>query len=365
MTKLHGWPPVIVFFGIAALGSVLHCSPLAGARLWGRALPSLYYIPILIAGITLGTRAAVGVGLISGLSHALASAFGCGEPWIGPFTDAILYVGVGITAATLIRTLGSIAVAPPGPSSGQAGESLENAYRGMQSVRDMPALSQVVAGLIHRFRTPVSSIEGAVDLLQDRRFPEEKREEFVRIIHKEFHQLERALSDILDFTQPRILRCQEVDLSQLLDQVIQRVGPKEHGPYFLFRKAIAPNLPVLNCDPEQVGKMLLNLLMNSIQATPGGGQIAIAAHTEADCVIITANDHGRGMPPGIIGRVFDPFFATRDNALGLGLTVARQIVAAHCGTIAIIDCSGKGTTISARLPLILPYPHEYRPHTGG
>jgi signal transduction histidine kinase len=365
MTKLYGWPPVVVFLGIAMLGSALQCSPLTRAQSWGDALPSLYYIPIVIAAISLGMKAAVSVGLIAGLSHAVASAFGCGDPWTGPFTHGLLYVGVGITAAKFTRMRVSIAASQPALSGGQGGDNLESAFHGTEGPHETPALSPIVAGLIHRFRTPVFTIEGAVELLEDRRFPPEKRDEFVRIIQKESHQLDRALSDILDFTQPRKPRWQKVDLSQLVDQVIQRAGPKEHGPYFLFRKDIAPNLPLLSCDPEQIGKMLLNLLMNSIQATSGGGQIEIAAFTEADDVVITVKDHGRGILSPVVGRIFDPFFTTRDNGLGLGLTVARQTAAAHCGNITVLESSEKGTSISVRLPLKPPDRNEYRPHTGG
>src|SRR5262249_50179015 len=148
-------------------------------------------------------------------------------------------------------------------------------YQGVQGTPQTAALNQIVAGMIHRFRTPVSSIEGAIWLLRDRQFPEDRRDEFIRIIQKESHQLDRALSDIQDFTQPVRPRRQEVSLLQIVNHVIERAGPKEHGPYFLFRTEIAPDLPRVICDPAQISKMLLNVVMNAIQAAPGGGQVVI------------------------------------------------------------------------------------------
>ncbi|SPE23928.1 putative Histidine kinase [Candidatus Sulfopaludibacter sp. SbA3] len=279
-------------------------------------------------------------------------------------TETLLYAGVGITAGWLTRIHGSLAGASQEISPAPGGRHRDNAFLGAQGAGEIPSPNQIVAGLVHRFRTPVSSIEGAVSLLEDRRLPEEKRVEFLRIIQKESHQLDRALSDILDYTQPRKGKWRMVDLSQLVDQVIERSGLKEHDPYFLIRKDIAPDMPRPNCDPEQVGNMLLNLVMNSIQAPPGGGQVVVAARPDADNVVITVKDHGCGIAPDIIARVFDPFFTTRENGLGLGLTVARQIAVAHCGNIMVIGSSEKGTCVSVRLPLNPPNPHEQRPHIG-
>jgi signal transduction histidine kinase len=128
---------------------------------------------------------------------------------------------------------------------------------------------------------------------------------------------------------------------------------------------MAPGLPLLTCDLEQISKMLFNLLMNAIQASPGGGQIVIAGNVDGDSIVISIKDQGRGIAPTIAGRIFDPFFTNRENALGLGLTVARQIVNSHCGNITVMESTDRGTLVSVRLPLTPPDPHEYRPHSGG
>jgi signal transduction histidine kinase len=362
MKKLNGWQPVVILFGIALLGSAVQCSPAMGGRSWQDALPGLYYLPIVIAAINLGVRVAVSVALASGLAHALAAAIGCGDHWLGPLTETMLYVVVGITAAKLSRVQESLGVARHGLAKTAGGSNGENGLQVSPGSRQISALN--LAGLVHRFRTPVSSIEGAVWLLEDGRFPAEKREEFVRIIQRESHQLDRALSDVQEYTQPRKPRFQRVDLSELVDQVIQRAGPKD-GPYFLLRTAIEPNLPSLSCDREQISKMLLNLLINAIQATPAGGQVSISAQAEGDRILITITDCGKGIPGSIAGKIFDPFFTTGDKGLGLGLTVARQIVTAHCGNIKVDGSSEKGTSVSVQLPVNPRDQHEQRSHPGG
>jgi len=352
MSRTNGWPPVILFFSIALLGSILHCSLETSLWTWRDVLPSLYYLPVVIAAINLGSKAALGVAIASGAAHSAASAIGCSDPWILPLAETILFVCVGLTAASLAaKAHGSPLGAEHSLLDGSADEGLVNAFQGAQTMRSAPALREMAAGLIRRFRTPVSSIEGAVWLLEDARFPEEKREEFVRLIRKETHQLDRALSDILEFTQPRKPRLSKVDLSGLVDRVIQMAGPREHGPFLVFRKEIAPDLPPLNCDPELITKMLQNLAINAIQATPNGGQIRISVTVEADNAVITIKDPGRGIAPGTAHRLFEPFFSTRENGLGLGLSVAQQIAAAHGGTIEIKNDDERGASVTVALPL--------------
>jgi signal transduction histidine kinase len=136
-----------------------------------------------------------------------------------------------------------------------------------------------------------------------------------------------------------------------LYEVIKLARPTEHGPYFLFRTDVPPDLPLLRCDPDQTKQMLLNVVMNSIEATPGGGEIGIAAHVDRDVVSIRVTDHGKGISPEALDRIREPFFTTRDDSMGLGLTVACQIAAAHGGRIAVESTVSKGTSVSIELPL--------------
>jgi signal transduction histidine kinase len=89
----------------------------------------------------------------------------------------------------------------------------------------------------------------------------------------------------------------------------------------------------------------------------------LTAHVEPDNVVISVKDHGGGIPDLIVDRIFDPFFTTRESGLGLGLTVARQIMAAHRGTIAVDKLPEKGTSVSVVLPLHPLHRHEHGPHT--
>jgi len=312
-------------------------------------LASIYYIPIVVAAISLGVRKAVVVALAAGSLHVLASVAGRGGPWLPPLAQAVLFVCVAVTAAKLAQAAHD-GQALARLSKDAAAGALEHNFHEVQDNSEMSALALVLGGLVRQFRTPVASIEGAGWVLEDSRLPDEKREEFVGIIRKESRRLNRVLSDVQDFTRLHKPRYKTVALSPLVDEVIQLAGPKDHGPFFLFRADIPPDFPPLHCDPEQIRQALLNVALNAIQASPGGGQIDIVARHEQGNAIIRVKDHGHGIAPALLERIFDPFFTTNENSLGLGLTVALHIVSEHGGKIAVEATSEHGTCIGISLP---------------
>jgi len=369
--KTRGTLPVLLLFAAGLLGSALHYFWGGSSPVWDRTLPSLYYLAIVVAAINLGPKAAAAVGAAAGALHMTAAGVGGGDWWL-PLTETASFICIGIVTGLLVESRNRAVRKAHGVKANARDEITQDGLE-LRVGRQASALSQIIERLIQQFRTPLTSIEGACWLLDDWRLNQEKRAELVGIILKESHQLDRALSDLAEFNSPGEPRYQQVDLSSLVDAVIQLAGPKEHGPFFLFRKEIPSNLPHVRCDPKQIRQALLNLAVNAIQACPGGGQITIAARPEGDAVVIEVRDHGKGIPPAILDRIFEPFFTTRQNSLGLGLTVARQIVASHGGTIGTItvqDGSGEGTTLGLTLPLRLGQPpvtanaYEYGPDTG-
>jgi two-component system, NtrC family, sensor histidine kinase HydH len=211
-------------------------------------------------------------------------------------------------------------------------------------------MSRVVIGLVRQLVTPVTSIQGAGWVLGDPHLPDDKRRELVGIVRKESHRLSRVLSDVMDFMQHRRPRFGVISLSALVDDVIHLVGSKDQGRSYIFSRKIVADLPTLRGDPEQMRQVLLNIVMNSVQASPSGGVIEISACAVDNQVVITIRDQGRGIAPGTIDKIFDPFFSTHEHHLGLGLPLALRIVTDHGGKIAV-DCKGsEGTSVSIALP---------------
>jgi len=227
---------------------------------------------------------------------------------------------------------------------------MEHGLQAGQEFGQGSLLARVIDSMVSQLRTPVASIEVAAWML-DAELPEEKQREFVGIVRRESHRLDQMLSAVLEFTKPRQPRFRKLDLAALVDEVIHLADPKDRGPAILFYKHIPADLPRLRGDREQIRQVLLNLVVNAIQASPGGGPVDISARIEGGRFVITVEDHGRGIPETARDRIFEPFFTTNATGLGLGLAVAQRFVAGHSGRITVDASSGKGTAISVSLPV--------------
>jgi signal transduction histidine kinase len=344
---MRKWISVLLPLAAGFLGSTAYWGFASASASWGQVLPSLYCIPIVIAAIRLGAVPAVIVALAAGGFHGIGSVLARGEGWAQPLVQTLLMVGLGLTAAKLAEWQGARATFEA-TTSGSG--SMETGFGEARDAAQLSAMDRVVVGLARQFRTPVTSIEGAGWVLEDAALPAEKRQEFVGIVRKESHRLNRFLADVLDFTQPRKPRFHSVELSPLVDEVIQLASPKDQGASYRFLKDVPANFPPLRCDPEQIRQVLLSLAMNAVQASPGGGQIEISARLAQGNAVIRVKDHGRGIPAALLDRVFDPFFTSRENCLGLGLPMALHIVTEHGGRIIIESSSDQGTCFAVILP---------------
>jgi two-component system, NtrC family, sensor histidine kinase HydH len=112
-----------------------------------------------------------------------------------------------------------------------------------------------------------------------------------------------------------------------------------------------PDLPRVECDPEQLEQVLLNLMINAIEASPEGETVTLSAVADAGKVAIRVADHGYGVAPAHVSRLFDPFFTTKEHGTGLGLPVAHQVVMQMGGTLLAQQNSGSGMIFSVLLPV--------------
>lgn len=347
--RFRKWIPVLLPFGVGLLGSNARWARTAALESWGEVLASVYYIPVVIAAISLGARASVIVALAAGLSHGTVALLLGGEHWIHAVAQTILLVLAGVTAAVLAEWRHTSALSPAAPWPSMPGLIEAGPIKGSDA-GESSASSRIILGLLRQFRTPLTSIEGAGWVLADSRLPDEKRQEFLGIVRKESRRLNRVLADVQDFARPAKPRFRKVGLPALVDDVISLASPKTHEA-FDFQKDVPADFPPLRCDPGQIRQVLLNLLMNSIQASPGGGQIEISAAVEDRNAVIRVKDEGRGIAQEIVDRIFDPFFSTNENSLGLGLAVALHIVNQHGGRMRVEPCAGRGACIAVILPI--------------
>jgi signal transduction histidine kinase len=231
-------------------------------------------------------------------------------------------------------------------------ESVKQIEDEIETSRRLSASGRLTRGVAHEVKNPINAIVLHLQLLQNKLQqidPDTRRH--MDIIGSEIHRLDRVVQILVDFTRPRSLRLEEADLRRILEDVALLASPDaaQHG-VALVRKLPADRLPV-KVDTDFLKQAILNIVLNGVQAMPGGGTLTIGARVEKDVVIAEIRDEGMGIPPEVQEKVFELYFTTKTDGSGIGLAQAYQILQWHYGSVEFESAEGQGTTFRLRLPL--------------
>jgi two-component system NtrC family sensor kinase len=146
---------------------------------------------------------------------------------------------------------------------------------------------------------------------------------------------------------------EETDLNALLEQITDFAANHMDLGHVTVARELAPGLPRILVDPDQIRQVAINLILNAGAAMEKGGTITVrTAPAEGGCVDIVFRDEGAGIAPENLERIFEPFFTTKARGTGLGLAITKRIVEQHQGRIMVESTVGRGTTVTVRLPVV-------------
>jgi PAS domain S-box-containing protein len=230
-------------------------------------------------------------------------------------------------------------------------ESVRRIQDEIELSRQMSASGRTTRGVAHEVKNPINAIVLHLQLLQGKLKqidPDTRRH--MDIIGSEIHRLDRVVQILVDFTRPRDLRLEEIDLRRLLEDVIMLATPdtEQHGVTVKRRLGTEP-LGV-RVDADVMKQAILNVIINGMQAMPNGGTLTISARREEDSVITEIRDEGIGIPHELQEKIFELYFTTRKGGSGIGLAQTYQALQWHYGSIDFETMEGQGTTFRLRLP---------------
>jgi signal transduction histidine kinase len=220
-------------------------------------------------------------------------------------------------------------------------------------------VQSVAAGIAHEVRNPLNALQINVRILEHELasvLPDRDAHAYqvLQTIASELSHLDRFVCEFLRYARPPQLRLERLALPQLLADLATFIGPECARQHVHLETEAAPGLPTLVADGFQLKHALLNLVLNSLHATPRDGRITLSAVAEGAVVRLAVRDTGAGIDAAQLEQVFELFFTTREGGTGLGLPIARRIVEAHGGTLVIASRAGAGTTATLELPLAAP-----------
>jgi two-component system sensor histidine kinase PilS (NtrC family) len=215
----------------------------------------------------------------------------------------------------------------------------------------LAAVGELAAGMAHEIRNPLASLSGSITMLREELELDGTGRELMDIVAGEAGRLDALITDFLRFASPREPQRVPTDLGAVVRETATLLRQARPGAWRV-EVADAPGGPVTaDVDPQLVRQVFWNLSLNAVEAMPAGGTLGIAIERGADAATVAFADHGAGLSPEALARMFTPFFSTKERGTGLGLAIVFKIVEAHGGRIEVENRPGAGATFRVTLPL--------------
>jgi len=219
-------------------------------------------------------------------------------------------------------------------------------------------LARLLGRLAHEIRNPLSSLDIHVQLLEEdlaRLAPDPNRplKPRLEIIHGELHRLESIVERFLRLAGPSALDLEPLDISKIVTHVCNLLRAEASTRQIEIVTRIEKDLPPATADSVRLTQALMNLVINAVQAVEKNGRVEVDAAKSAagEAVVLRVQDNGPGIPKDKLEEVFDPYFTTKAEGIGLGLWIARQIAVAHGGSLRAENAPAGGAIFTLLLPL--------------
>jgi signal transduction histidine kinase len=227
------------------------------------------------------------------------------------------------------------------------------AQQQMLQAAKLSALGELVAGVAHELNNPLTVLIGTTDMIEADASPALRRH--VNLMREAINSAQYVVRGLLTFGRQMPLQKTPVNLADLTEKVLALTFRELHVAEVKVRKDIAPELPPVWADANQLQQVLVNLINNAKQAmadVQGGRRLRICVQrADPARVRIQVEDTGPGIPADVIAKVFDPFVTTKSDGTGLGLSISYGIIREHGGTLTVDSTPGRGATFTIELPI--------------
>jgi signal transduction histidine kinase len=334
------------WFVVSVNSSLLLTTALGAAVTGGIKSPLLvtlaagYFATVLIAGDRKQTRLLLGATGVAVVALAFLPA-----AWTGPELATSIHA---LLTATSVLGVGA-SLAPVYAVTQRRRDELARAREEMASeaLARAESLEKVGSKVAHELKNPLTAVKALVQLGL-RNPAEAASHQRLEVVEKEVGRVQDILQNYLSFTRPlQEVRPRRVELGPLVSDTLTVLSARADGARV---RLYAEGDATLEADPRRLKEALLNLVVNAIEATPPGGEVAVEVRPAGEGAEIVIRDTGRGMAAETLRRIGTPFFTTREEGTGLGVVLARSVIAQHGGSLRYDSELGKGTQVRVELP---------------
>ncbi len=235
----------------------------------------------------------------------------------------------------------------------EANRNLEAAEATARRSERLAALGQLSAGLAHELRNPLGTMKASAEMLGRSVGPEnEVAHEMAQFISSEVDRTNSLVTRFLDFARPLAVRLEVADITEVLDKAVDEITRRQPPLDITIYKNYSPDIRPFPHDPELMRSVFYNLLLNAAQASPPKGSVTVKTRPLDGMVEVAVIDCGSGIDKKHLENVFNPFFTTKAQGVGLGLAIVSKIIDEHGGKIAVESEVGSGTVFRVYLPVV-------------
>lgn len=227
---------------------------------------------------------------------------------------------------------------------------MKSLERELKQSERLASLGKMAAGVAHELRNPLSSIKGLAVILKKSFSAESREAATAEILVGEVERLNRSISELLDYAKPARLNREEVNVSEIVEKTASLIEGDAESYNVQIQLELDSDLPAVHVDRDKVNQVFLNLFLNAVQAMPNGGLLRVTAGWEEPWVVVTVWDNGVGIEDESLQKVFDPYFTTKNDGTGLGLSLSNKCIEEHGGQLKIKSSPSEFTQVRVLLP---------------
>ena len=237
-------------------------------------------------------------------------------------------------------------------------EEIESLHRTQMSrAEHLATLGELATGLAHEIRNPLAGIAGVIEIVGRDLPATSPARAVVKDVRLEITRISRTLTDLLETARPRRPEVRRSNLNTTVEHAVMLARQQVLSRPIKIDLQKASDLPEVEHDSDQVHQVLLNLLLNAVQAMEGAGTVRVEIGSREGYASVAVSDTGRGISSQNLPNIFRPFYTTKGAGTGLGLSLARRIVEDHHGRIEVTSAVGKGSRFTVLLPFHMPAVH--------
>lgn len=216
----------------------------------------------------------------------------------------------------------------------------------------LATIGKFSTAVAHEINNPLMGIRNALSVLLSESVEDGKKKQYRDLMEQSFGRIETTVRNLLGFARKEEFRMERTDINALVQQSLILCEPRIKKGHVQLKTYFAPSLSFVSADPGLLQRVLLNLILNAVDAMEEneGERLTVTTGASDGFVKISVQDEGKGIPDEDINKIFEPFYTTKSQGTGLGLSVCQEIVQKHRGRILVHSTVGKGTTVDVLLP---------------